>query len=203
MVKGMEGYGIYWSIVEMLRDSGDYMLSLCDAEAMAFQLHCEESKITSIIKDFDLFKITKDGKFWSQSLIERMEKWEEKRQKARESALVRWEKEKGKPKKKKKEKYDLEAPIEYLNKVSNKNFDAKNKSSQTFVRARYEEGRTIDDFKVVIDKKCSQWLDGEMCQYLRPSTLFNAAKFENYLNESDGKSKALQELENMTEGNYA
>ncbi|NCB45345.1 MAG: hypothetical protein EOM59_22360, partial [Clostridia bacterium] len=35
----------------------------------------------------------------------------------------------------------------------------------------------------VIDKKCAQWKGTDMDKYLRPSTLFNASKFEGYLNE--------------------
>lgn len=80
----------------------------------------------------------------------------------------------------------LQEPILYLNKKANRNFDPKNKSNQNLIKARLNEGRTIEDFKKVIDKKCAQWLNNEkMMVYLRPSTLFNATKFENYLNEPD------------------
>ncbi len=81
-------------------------------------------------------------------------------------------------------KPDLIAPIEYLNLKTKSNFDPKNKSNQDLVRARYNEGRTFEQFKTVIDKKVIQWLNDEkMMKYLRPSTLFNRTKFEEYLNE--------------------
>lgn len=81
-------------------------------------------------------------------------------------------------------KPDLEAPILYLNQKAQKNFDPKNQSNQDLVKARFAEGRTIDQFKLVIDKKCVQWAsDEKMMHYLRPSTLFNRTNFENYLNE--------------------
>lgn len=84
--------------------------------------------------------------------------------------------EKGKP--------DLEAPILYLNEKVKSHFDPKNKSSRTLIKARYAEGRTLEQFKQVIDKKVAQWFNDEkMLKYLRPSTLFNATNFENYLNE--------------------
>ncbi len=91
MKHGMEGYGIYWSLVEMLRESGDYMLSLCDCNAIAYDLHCEEDKVLSIINDFSLFEISEKKQFWSKTLVERMRKWVEKSKIARKNALKRWE----------------------------------------------------------------------------------------------------------------
>ena len=74
--------------------------------------------------------------------------------------------------------------INYLNKKTGKNFGIKNKSHIDLIRARFNEGRTVKDFIDVIDKKVDDWLtDDKMAVYLRPSTLFNRTKFENYLNE--------------------
>lgn len=85
-------------------------------------------------------------------------------------------------------KPDLEAPVLYLNTKTQKHFDPKNKSNQDLVRARFNEGRTLEQFKQVVDRKVSQWLtDEKMAMYLRPSTLFNRTNFENYLNEVDPK----------------
>lgn len=81
-------------------------------------------------------------------------------------------------------KPDLVAPVLYLNDKTNRNFDPKNKANQDLIRARYAEGRTLEQFKTVIDRKVSSWItDEKMSQYLRPSTLFNRTNFENYLNE--------------------
>lgn len=85
---------------------------------------------------------------------------------------------------------DLDAPILYLNEKTKSKFDPKNKATIRLVKARYNEGRTLDDFKNVIDKKCSEWLTNEkMLPYLRPSTLFNATNFENYINQNGGKNE--------------
>jgi len=52
-----------------------------------------------------------------------------------------------------------------------------------FIKARFNEGRTTDDFIHVIDIKCAKWLsDPKMIDFLRPETLFGN-KFESYLNE--------------------
>lgn len=74
--------------------------------------------------------------------------------------------------------------IGYLNQKTGKRFSPKSKVNQEKINARVEEGRTVDDFKKVIDTKCDEWIDNEkMNQYLRPSTLFRPNNFENYLNQ--------------------
>jgi len=47
------------------------------------------------------------------------------------------------------------------------------------------EGYKLNDFKKVIDLKVKDLLnDAHWHKYLRPSTLFNATNFENYLEET-------------------
>ena len=83
-------------------------------------------------------------------------------------------------------KPDFEAPIQYLNKKAGRNFDPKSESSKNFIKARFKEGRSIEDFKKVVDKKVIDWgSDERMMKFLRPSTLFNRTNFENYLNEPE------------------
>jgi uncharacterized phage protein (TIGR02220 family) len=83
-------------------------------------------------------------------------------------------------------KPDLEAPILYLNEKVKRSYSPKNKSNRDLIQARYNEGRTLADFKKVIDLKVSQWLsDEKMFKFLRPETLFNRTKFESYLNEPE------------------
>lgn len=83
--------------------------------------------------------------------------------------------------------------VEYLNSKTNKSFKYTTKKTQSLINARFKEGFTVDDFKIVIDKKCSEWLtNDDMNQYLRPETLFGT-KFESYLN-----SNALTINDNQT-----
>lgn len=50
--------------------------------------------------------------------------------------------------------------------------------------ARLKSGVEVQEFKSVIAKKCREWLgDAKMSLYLRPATLFNKTKFEQYLGE--------------------
>lgn len=71
--------------------------------------------------------------------------------------------------------------LQYLNEKANTKFRSNSKTTQSHINARIAEGFSIDDFKIVIDKKCSEWLGTEFEQYLRPQTLFGT-KFESYLN---------------------
>jgi uncharacterized phage protein (TIGR02220 family) len=73
--------------------------------------------------------------------------------------------------------------LDYLNSRSSTTF-TKSKTNMDVIVARMKEGYTLTDFKIVIDKKCSQWLNTEQQVYLRPITLFSN-KFENYLNEAE------------------
>lgn len=75
---------------------------------------------------------------------------------------------------------DYEEPIRYLNELTGRNFDWTKECHQKFLRARYREGRTLADIKKVIHYKYQQWIGTNWEEYLRPSTLFNATKFENY-----------------------
>lgn len=71
--------------------------------------------------------------------------------------------------------------VDYLNQKAGTKYKASSKKTQTCIHARLAEGFTEDDFKVVIDKKCADWIGTDMEQYLRPETLFGT-KFESYLN---------------------
>lgn len=73
--------------------------------------------------------------------------------------------------------------INYLNSKTNSNYRYSTKKNQTLIHARLNEGFTIQDFKTVIDKKCTEWIGTDMERYLRPETLFGT-KFEGYLNQN-------------------
>ena len=73
--------------------------------------------------------------------------------------------------------------VEYLNEKTNSQYRPTAKKTQNLIKARYNEGFSIDDFKKVIDVKVAEWLnDSNMNKYLRPETLFGT-KFESYLNQ--------------------
>ena len=55
-------------------------------------------------------------------------------------------------------------------------------NNRKLINARLKD-YSYDDVCGVIKKKCAEWNGGSMAKYLRPSTLFNATKFEEYLNQ--------------------
>lgn len=71
--------------------------------------------------------------------------------------------------------------IEHLNARTNQHYMHKTKKTQKLIRARLDDGFTIDDFLIVIDKKSQEWIGTEYEKFLRPETLFGT-KFEGYLN---------------------
>lgn len=74
--------------------------------------------------------------------------------------------------------------IAYLNFKTGKNFKPTTKETQQHIRARLNEGYTLEDFKQVIDTKVAKWgRDAKMVDFLRPRTLFSS-NFESYLNET-------------------
>jgi hypothetical protein len=86
---GLFGYGIYWAIIEDLYQNANALP--LDCESIAFDLRTDEITVESIIKDFGLFVI--DGnEFGSISVERRLEERAKKSNKARESAILRWQK---------------------------------------------------------------------------------------------------------------
>ncbi|MEG1254236.1 conserved phage C-terminal domain-containing protein [Clostridium sp.] len=72
--------------------------------------------------------------------------------------------------------------IEYLNLQTGKKFRGDTKVTLRLIKARFQEGFTVDDFKTVIDNMRIRWTGTKFQEYLAPTTLFGS-KFETYLNQ--------------------
>lgn len=82
-----------------------------------------------------------------------------------------------------KENIPYQEIVSHLNSMTGTNYRASSKKTRELIKARINEGYTLDDFKLVIDKKTRDWInDNKMKGYLRPETLFGT-KFEGYLNQ--------------------
>ena len=57
---GMEGYGIYWAIIEKMREATDFQLNR-DYNAIAWDLRCKEATVKAVVEDFGLFDIYDDS----------------------------------------------------------------------------------------------------------------------------------------------
>ena len=88
--------------------------------------------------------------------------------------------------------------VSFLNLTLGTSYRESNEKTRTQIRARINEGFTVDDFKTVIQRKFADWgNDPKMSKYLRPETLFGT-KFESYLNHPDKKASAGNPYINMS-----
>lgn len=78
--------------------------------------------------------------------------------------------------------------IAYLNLKSGLKYSTTAGANLKFVRARLAEYSPAD-LQRVVDRKVAAWMGTEWQKFLRPETLFNATKFQGYVNEQDTKKK--------------
>jgi len=67
---GMEGYGIFWFLIEKLADSGG-ILPLNLTPVLAMQMHTSETKVLGVINQYGLFNII-ENEFFSERLLEHL-----------------------------------------------------------------------------------------------------------------------------------
>lgn len=96
---------------------------------------------------------------------------------------------------------EIKEIIQYLNDVCGTRYRYQTKGTQEHINARLKEGYTVDDFKMVIDKKFEEWNGTDMEKFLRPETLF-AGKFESYLNQKIVKKTYQSQTAQMLDGFY-
>lgn len=95
---GAEGYGLYWMMLEVLREQDGYKYPAEEdnLRAMAFQFNYDGDKFIEIVNyccEIHLFEM-EEGFFWSDSLNRRMSLAEQARGKNRENAREGWKKKK-------------------------------------------------------------------------------------------------------------
>ena len=89
---GLEGYGIYWVLVEMLREQPDYRCPMKLVPVLAKRYNTSAEKMKTVISSYDLFVVENDEFFFSESLINRMVPMDEKKKQLRLNAESRWKK---------------------------------------------------------------------------------------------------------------
>jgi len=83
---GMEGFGIFWALIEKLRAERDYSLPLTTIPAFAHRWHTSPEKVQTVVKNYGLFKIVREN-FFSVRLKNSML---EKSERAKASISHRW-----------------------------------------------------------------------------------------------------------------
>lgn len=81
---GLEGYGLYWALLEMMRNEADYMLEYTNNSFRAIK-SLTNAKIDvgqfidTCINDYQLFVLDKEkNRFYSKSFLRRMQEYEKK-----------------------------------------------------------------------------------------------------------------------------
>ena len=85
---GMEGYGIYWFLIERLADAGG-KLPIELIPVLAMQMQSTDVKVKGVITQFDLFKIVK-GEFWSERLQDHLQLRQKLSESGKNGAANRW-----------------------------------------------------------------------------------------------------------------
>jgi len=70
---GLEGYGIFWVIIETLREQKDYRYPFILLSALSRKYNTTETKMQTVVKSYELFEIDNESFFFSKSLNLRME----------------------------------------------------------------------------------------------------------------------------------
>lgn len=83
---GWEGYGIYWAIIERLRDTEEHKYAITSIKGLAASLAVKTMVLIQIINEYGLFENDGDY-FWSNSLINRMKIVEARRDDARKKGI--------------------------------------------------------------------------------------------------------------------
>lgn len=89
---GLEGYGIYWILVETLREQPGYRYPLRLLPVLAKRYFTSAEKMVAVVQNYALFVIENDEFFYSESLNRRMLHLDQKREQNRLAANKRWKK---------------------------------------------------------------------------------------------------------------
>jgi hypothetical protein len=79
---GLEGYGIFWMLIETLRDQPGYKYPIALISALARRYNTTAEKVKTVVNSYGLFTVDEQD-FFSLSLMRRMEHLDYKRELAR------------------------------------------------------------------------------------------------------------------------
>lgn len=197
---GMEGYGVYWAIIEDLYNNTNVLR--LDYDGIAYDLRVYNTVVESIINDFDLFEISGDI-FGSISIQKRLDMREEKSKKARESVAKRWAKDTNvlrpeyerntkKEIKEKESKVNIDSSklLGVFNSILGKKTRVVTDKANKQIKARLKEGYTKEDIVQALKNaaKDQHHIDSNY-KYLTLEFITRPDKLERFVNMSDFKVK--------------
>jgi hypothetical protein len=89
---GIEGYGIFFMLLEVLREQSDLKYPMADIDLLADEFGTSEQKVRVVICNYQLFEVDENEFFYSPKQIEYLMPYFLKSKRAKHAALVRWSK---------------------------------------------------------------------------------------------------------------
>jgi Domain of unknown function (DUF4373) len=90
---GIEGYGAFVAVKEVLREQIDYRYPISDIDLLAEEFNISEAKLKAVIFNYELFFIDNESNFFSADLIESIQPFLKAKQQRKDAVESRWEKE--------------------------------------------------------------------------------------------------------------
>ena len=87
---GIEGYAIYFMILEVLRDQPNFKYPIKDIDLLADEFGTTDAKLKVVISNYELFIVDANSDFFSIKQIQYLQPYIEKSQRARDAANKRW-----------------------------------------------------------------------------------------------------------------
>lgn len=84
---GLEGYGIYWTLIEVLRDQPEFRYPMELLPILARRYNTSGEKMKAVVSSYGLFSVDEEDNFFSISLNDRMQILEGYREQRRMAGL--------------------------------------------------------------------------------------------------------------------
>ena len=83
--EGHAAYGVYWMILELLRDCPEYRISN-NPKSIAWSIHCTDLDLVArVLKNYGLFDVDADGLLFSPWLLDQMASYDDKKRRLQEA----------------------------------------------------------------------------------------------------------------------
>ncbi len=93
---GVEGYGCYFMLLEVLREQSNLKYPIADIDLLADEFRTSEAKLKTVIGNYDLFEIDQEEMFFSPKMFEYLEPYFKMKEQRRLAGLKSGEKRKQK-----------------------------------------------------------------------------------------------------------
>ncbi len=87
---GLEGYGIYFMLLETLRDEAGFKFPVKDIDLLADEFGTSEQKVRAVVANYELFQIDELEMFFSANMVNYLQPYIDKKIQAKEAVTLRW-----------------------------------------------------------------------------------------------------------------